>query len=188
MAEKETKKVATTKTATKTTTTKTTASKAATTKTTTSTTAKKPAATKATAVKAETKTVATPAKEKVAAKAPAKKEEPKLEFIEKNLSQNKITEPVVIPSAVNASNVRKVEEPTIPMPQEESQGIDDILGDITAPVDTPQPVEAPMIAGFDDEEPAPVIPQAEIEETPEVLTAQPKKRGRPKKEVKVKND
>lgn len=112
-----------------------------------------------------------------------KSEEPKLEFIEKNLRQNRITEPVIIPSAVNSSNVRKMEEPMIPMPEENTQvqGIDDILGDITAPVDTPQPVEAPMIAGFDDEEPAPVIPQAEIEETPEVLTAQPKKRGRPKK-------
>ncbi|MCI9087565.1 MAG: hypothetical protein HFJ32_03295 [Clostridia bacterium] len=121
--------------------------------------------------------------DKKAKNASAKKEEPQLEFIEKNLNQNRITEPVVIPSAVNPAKVRKMEEPMIPMPEEnvQAQGIDDILGDITAPVATPQPVEAPIIAGFDDEEPAPVIPQAEIEETPEVLTAQPKKRGRPKK-------
>ncbi len=126
---------------------------------------------------------------------PAKKEEPKLEFIEKNLSQNKITEPVVIPSAVNASKVRKVEEPTIPMPQEEPQGIDDILGDITAPT-APQPVEAPIIAGFDDEDNMYIVQEnannepiekeqinsiSNKEESQEVLTAQPKKRGRPKK-------
>lgn len=112
---------------------------------------------------------------------PNKKEEPQLEFIEKNLNQNRITEPVVIPSAVNPAKVRKMEEPMIPMPEEntQAQGIDDILGDITAPVATPQPVDAPIIAGFDDEEP--VMPQGKIEEPQEVLTAQPKKRGRPKK-------
>lgn len=120
--------------------------------------------------------------DKKAKNAPAKKEEPQLEFIEKNLNQNRITEPVVIPSAVNSSKVRKMEEPMIPMPEEtQAQGIDDILGDITAPVATPQPVEAPIIAGFDDEEPAPVMPQGKVEEPQEVLTAQPKKRGRPKK-------
>lgn len=113
--------------------------------------------------------------------APTKKEEPKLEFIEKNLNQNRITEPVVIPSAVNPSKVRKMEEPAVPMPKEDTQEIDDILGDITAPVATPQPVEAPIIAGFDDEELAPVMPQGDVEEPQEVLTAQPKKRGRPKK-------
>ncbi|MCI9246052.1 MAG: hypothetical protein HFJ30_02785 [Clostridia bacterium] len=113
----------------------------------------------------------------------AKKEEPQLEFIEKNLNQNRITEPVVIPSAINPSKVRKMEEPMIPMPEENTgvQGVDDILGDITAPVATSQPVEAPIIAGFDDEEPVPVVPQEKIEEPQEVLTAQPKKRGRPKK-------
>ena len=117
--------------------------------------------------------------DKKAKNTPAKKDEPKLEFIEKNLNQNRITEPVVIPSTVNSSKVRKMEEPMIPMP-EEPQGIEDILGDIKAPTATPQPVEAPIIAGFDDD-PAPVMPQGEIEEPQEVLTAQPKKRGRPKK-------
>lgn len=123
--------------------------------------------------------------DKKAKNAPIKKEEPQLEFIEKNLNQNRITEPVVIPSAVNSSNVRKMEEPMIPMPKESTQGIDDILGDITTPVVTPQTVEAPIIAGFDDEETSTVMPQGEIEEPQEVLTAQPKKRGRPKKGQEV---
>jgi len=111
-----------------------------------------------------------------------KREEPKLDFIEKNLNQNKITEPVVIPSAVNTSNVKKMEEPIIPMPQEEPQGIDDILGGISTPTPTKQQVEAPIVAGFDDLEEAPIMPQETPDEaTQEVLTAQPKKRGRPKK-------
>ena len=128
---------------------------------------------------------------------PNKKEEPQLEFIEKNLNQNRITEPVVIPSAVNPAKVRKMEEPMIPMPEEntQAQGIDDILGDITAPVATPQPVDAPIIAGFEEleqtpniaqstpaiQQEAPILPQDENIEPQEVLTAQPKKRGRPKK-------
>ena len=111
-----------------------------------------------------------------------KREEPKLDFIEKNLNQNKITEPVVIPSAVNTSNVKKMEEPIIPMPQEEPQGINDILGGISTPTPTKQQVEAPIVAGFDDLEEAPIMLQEIPDEaTQEVLTAQPKKRGRPKK-------
>lgn len=130
-----------------------------------------------------------------------KKGEPQLEFIEKNLSQNKITEPVVIPSGVNPSKVRKVEETKMPIPEEkQSQEVDDILGDITAPVENLQAVEAPMIAGFEELDQKPNVVQNDlaslqeipsikqqvsvippVEEPQEVLTAQPKKRGRPKK-------
>ncbi len=140
-------------------------------------------ATKAVKVSKDTERQKNIKMDKKVGKASVKNEVPELEFVEKNLKQNKITEPVVIPSTINTSNIRKIEEPVVPMPEENipSQGIDDILGDITTPAVEPKSVEAPIIAGFEDEDQAPVMPQESIEESQEVLTVQPKKRGRPKK-------
>lgn len=109
-----------------------------------------------------------------------KKDEPKLEFVEKNLNQNRITEPVVIPSAIHTSNVRKMEEEQGGNMMEED--IDDILGDLSAPMATPQLNQEPIIEGFEEIEPTPTKSKKASKAEQEVLTAQPKKRGRPKKE------
>lgn len=77
-----------------------------------------------------------------------------LDVIEKNLNKNKITEPVIIPSSINTTKVRKVEEK--PVQQNE------ILNEISAPSIKP---EEPKVE--------PIIETIE--------TTQPKRRGRPKK-------
>lgn len=86
-----------------------------------------------------------------------------LDIIKQNLEKNVITEPVIIPSAINTNSVRKVnsvkpkEEPTISQPiyQNENEE-EDLFEDIVT----------------DDEQ---------IEENQEVELEQPKRRGRPKK-------
>lgn len=108
-----------------------------------------------------------------------KKGDVELDLIEKNLNKSKITEPVVIPSGINTTKVRKVAENSqspINSDSVEQQhdtaisGVEDILEDISIPETTVQPVE-PIVEGFEDIE----------EKMQEVLTAQPKRRGRPKK-------
>ena len=87
-----------------------------------------------------------------------------LDIIKQNLEKNVITEPVIIPSAINTNSVRKVnsvkpkEEPTISQPiyQNENEE-EDLFEDIVT----------------DDEQ---------IEENQEVELEQPKRRGRPKKQ------
>lgn len=86
-----------------------------------------------------------------------------LDIIKQNLEKNVITEPVIIPSAINTNSVRKVdivkpkEEPTIPQPIYQDDNEDeDLFENIVT----------------DDEQ---------IEENQEVEIEQPKRRGRPKK-------
>ena len=55
-----------------------------------------------------------------------KQEEPKtkdmnLDFIEQNLNKSKITEPVIIPNAINNANVRKIQETPTQMPNQNAQ-------------------------------------------------------------------
>lgn len=77
-----------------------------------------------------------------------------LDVIEKNLNKNKITEPVIIPSSINTTKVRKVEENSVQQ--------NEILNEIPVPSIKP---EEPKIE--------PVVEETE--------TIQPKRRGRPKK-------
>lgn len=86
-----------------------------------------------------------------------------LDIIKQNLEKNVITEPVIIPSAINTNSVRKVnsvkpkEEPTISQPiyQDENEE-EDLFEDI-------------------------VTDDGQIEENQKVELEQPKRRGRPKK-------
>lgn len=87
-----------------------------------------------------------------------------LDFIEKNLKQNKISEPVIIPSGINTANVKKLDmnKNSNIMPEED---VNKILDEIPNN-------DAPVMPEINDE----------IENnSEEVLTAQPKRRGRPKK-------
>lgn len=99
-----------------------------------------------------------------------KKEESNLEIIQQNLSKNRITEPVIIPSSINTNKIKKVQANK---PQQESKSekkadvaetklddLDNMFEDVV-----PQNIEEPEVA------------QA-IPETEEI---QPKRRGRPKK-------
>ncbi len=87
-----------------------------------------------------------------------------LDFIEKNLKQNKISEPVIIPSGINTANVKKLDmnKNSNIMPEED---VNKILDEIPNN-------DAPVMPEINDE----------IENnSEEVLTAQPKRRGRPRK-------
>lgn len=87
-----------------------------------------------------------------------------LDFIEKNLKQNKISEPVIIPSGINTANVKKLDmnKNSNIMPEED---VNKILDEIPNN-------DAPVMPEINDE----------IENnSEEALTAQPKRRGRPKK-------
>ncbi len=95
-----------------------------------------------------------------------------IELIEKNLSQNKMKQPVIIPSAINTSNVRKIEE-NLPNENnnsnkilpEQVQEIDDILDSLS----------------MEDTENS--IPKAETPQNLEEQNVELKRRGRPKKVV-----
>ena len=95
-----------------------------------------------------------------------------IDLVEKNLNQNKITEPVIIPSVVNTTNVRKMQES---MPNEaknsnkvlpeQVQEIDDILDSL--PIGNTEKTEPEVINSEEDDN----------------KLAEPKRRGRPKKVV-----
>lgn len=94
-----------------------------------------------------------------------------LEIIKQNLSKNKITEPVIIPSSINTDKIKKVKPTEVPKVAEEIE--ED---------------EAPNIANLDSifEDIAPQEPKIESVQTePEIeleaKPVQPKRRGRPKK-------
>lgn len=94
-----------------------------------------------------------------------------LEIIKQNLSKNKITEPVIIPSSINTDKIKKVKPTEVPKVAEEIE--ED---------------EAPNIANLDSifEDIAPQEPEIESVQTePEIeleaKPVQPKRRGRPKK-------
>ena len=92
-----------------------------------------------------------------------KKEKAGLDLIEKNLSQNRITEPVIIPSAINTTRVKKEQE------------VQDILEDVSPVLARENnPLDDFMDVSFESE-PA----QEEMIEPATVV--QPKRRGRPKK-------
>lgn len=122
-----------------------------------------------------------------------KKEEPKIDLIEKNLNKSKMTEPVVIPSTINTANVKKTQETVRkqqqPIRQQEKpqlrqiQEIDDILGELptmqeVAPKmneNVPPVQNENMQQAQNLNKPVPTK-----EQEPEVAV-QPKRRGRPKK-------
>lgn len=131
----------------------------------------------------------------------SKKQEPTLDIIDSNLSRNKITEPVIIPSAINKSRVKKVQSmddilDEIPstnqavnssMPEPAMEKIPEI-DSATENRQIPETEEtpAPLFNDLLEEEPetmaeqekiASQLPVAEQEE----VTAQPKRRGRPRK-------
>ena len=85
-----------------------------------------------------------------------------LEIIKQNLSKNKITEPVIIPSSINTDKIKKVKP--IEVPKVEKKIEED---------------EAPNTADLDSifEDIVPQEPEIELEAEP----VQPKRRGRPKK-------
>ena len=108
-----------------------------------------------------------------------------IELVEKNLTRNKMTEPVIIPSAINTARVRKMDE-VLPkesataqnnVAPEQSQEIDDILGSLptTTQINTPEidtaQTQYNQYENSKESEP-------EVEPEPE-----PKRRGRPKKIV-----
>ena len=87
-----------------------------------------------------------------------------LDFIEKNLKQNKISEPVIIPSGINTANVKKLDmnKNSNIMPEEDVNKILDEIPNNDAPIMPETNDEIENVQG-------------------EVLMAQPKRRGRPKK-------
>lgn len=123
----------------------------------------------------------------------AKKEEPKIDLIEKNLNKSKMTEPVVIPSTINTANVKKTQETVRKQQQSirqqekpqlrQIQEIDDILGELptmqeVAPKmneNVPPVQNENMQQAQNLNKPVPTK-----EQEPEVAV-QPKRRGRPKK-------
>ena len=95
-----------------------------------------------------------------------------LDFIEKNLSQNRTTEPIIIPSGINTANVRKVtpiNNAPIETPIKNSTELNDI-DNILENISPMQTVEQ-KIESLENEE----------NTQQEVLVAQPKRRGRPRK-------
>lgn len=105
-----------------------------------------------------------------------------IDIIEKNLNQTRMTEPVIIPSGISTANVRKInpqnnETSRIPTQNNiniPSNDVNNILNNIPNTVSQPEPRVANVNGG--------------IEENPqEVLAAQPKRRGRPRKEQSEEN-
>ena len=109
-----------------------------------------------------------------------------IDLVEKNLTQNKMTEPVIIPSAINTARVRKMDEVLPKEPAtaqnnvvpEQSQEIDDILGSLPTttqnePINTPE-TDTAQTQYNQYENPKEQEPEVEPE---------PKRRGRPKKIV-----
>lgn len=94
-----------------------------------------------------------------------------LEIIKQNLSKNKITEPVIIPSSINTDKIKKVKPIEVPKVEEEIEedeapnivDLDSIFEDI---VPQEQKIESVQTE-----------PEIELEAEP----VQPKRRGRPKK-------
>lgn len=117
-----------------------------------------------------------------------KKDEIKLELIEKNLSKNRMKEPVVIPSAINTAKVRKMQEQilqgqqienqkeTVKTEIEQIQAIDDILENVPK---KEEHIVEPVIESVEEH-----VSEAEtlqnLEET-QIESIEPKRRGRPKK-------
>ncbi len=105
----------------------------------------------------------------------------KLDIVEKNLSKNRITEPVIIPSGINSTNARKIQEISqTPITNnidqnkdEEIQEVDNVLEDIPTSQAT-MSSSNPVIDEIDE------IDNSAVNEQ-EILTAQPKRRGRPRK-------
>ena len=99
-----------------------------------------------------------------------KKEESNLEIIQQNLSKNRITEPVIIPSSINTDRIKKVQvnkqqqeninEKTKDIAETKLDDLDNMFEEVV-----PQNIEKP--------ETNQVIPDVE--------EVQPKRRGRPKK-------
>lgn len=97
-----------------------------------------------------------------------------LEIIKQNLSKNKITEPVIIPSSINTDKIKKVKPVELPKVEknekEEAPNIADLDSAFEDIVPTAEPEIEPI--GTVD-----VEPTVELEAEP----VQPKRRGRPKK-------
>ena len=112
-----------------------------------------------------------------------KKEPVKLDLIENNLSKNRITEPVVIPSAINTANIKKMGQSAQTMqqvqPVQQTQPVQ--------PINLPQqPVQSTEeLDDILEQIPTQPIIENEPEENMAVLeeteTVQPKRRGRPRK-------
>ncbi len=99
----------------------------------------------------------------------SKNESDGMDLLQKNLSSNKITEPVIIPSVVNTANIRKMEE----TPHEEDKNSNKIL-----------PEQVQEIDDILDSLPTQnSVPEAEESQNIEETVVQPKRRGRPKKIV-----
>lgn len=97
-----------------------------------------------------------------------------LEIIKQNLSKNRITEPVIIPSSINTDKIKKVKPIEVPKMEEieekEAPNIADLdsqFEDIVPPVPEVETIE-----------PVDVEPKVDLVEAEPV---QPKRRGRPKK-------
>ena len=120
----------------------------------------------------------------------SKKQEPTLDIIDNNLNRNKITEPVIIPSAINKSSVKKI------------QDMDNILNEIPSTdqitnSSIPEPTMETLSERIptttlsndllEEEEPkeiGKVVSDTELEpavEEQDIEPIQPKRRGRPKK-------
>lgn len=104
-----------------------------------------------------------------------KNSEPELDFIQKNIQQNKLTQPVVIPSAINTANVKKVQQEPLDMVL---PGLDDdeLVEQVPTAIEKPE-VKEEVVAPKRRGRPKKIKPEEQAENT------QPKKgRGRPKKQ------
>ncbi len=128
--------------------------------------------------------------ERLETESKSKKQEPTLDIIDNNLNRNRITEPVIIPSAINKSSVKKI------------QDMDNILNEIPSTdqitnSSIPEPTMETLSERIptttlsndllEEEEPkeiGKVVSDTELEpavEEQDIEPVQPKRRGRPKK-------
>ncbi|MBR1803175.1 MAG: hypothetical protein IJ777_04370 [Clostridia bacterium] len=121
-----------------------------------------------------------------------KKEASGIELIEKNLSKNKMKDPVIIPSSIGTTKTRvepQEEKPVVvtpvkqensakPAPAQLENPLDDFI-DVSFEDEAIEEEHEPVVAPKRRGRPRKVQPVAEIQEVP--TESQPKRRGRPKK-------
>ena len=132
-----------------------------------------------------------------------KKENTGLDLIEKNLSQNRIKEPVIIPSGINTAKVRKepevqdVLESVSPALTQETNPLDDFM-DVSFENETSEEETVQQVPDVQQKRrgrpkkiqpeitaqevmPKKLEAEAEMAKVPEASSTQPRRRGRPKK-------
>ena len=104
----------------------------------------------------------------------------KIGFIENASTKNRLTRPVVVPSAVNTNNVRKLSKKVVPKEEVKQddittveESIDDLLNDIGS--NTQEPIDFNTKKGRGRPRKNPIVEENSLE------SAIPRRRGRPKK-------